>query len=304
MPGLQIDIEMVTTRNITEGVINAISVDVEDWLQSAFDSKLPLTDRFNVNTRKILEAFEARGVKGTFFVLGLAAKQAPEMVREIYDAGHEVQSHGYGHELVTTISPEHFKNDIERSKKLLEDIIGVEITGYRAPAFTITQKTLWALDTLLDLGFKYDSSIFPVLMKRYGIDGAPWYPYLAKTPKGREILELPVGSFQAAGRRWATGGGGYFRLLPYSILRRAVRQLNEQNHSATIYMHPYEYDPIEFAELDYPIPMKTRLHQGLGRRGFPGKVNRLLTDFRFGTMQDVIDTLGELETHEHRGLDD
>ncbi len=294
---------MIDQLNSSKRIINAISVDVEDWLQSTIDSKLPLTNRFHINTRKILEAFEARNVKGTFFVLGLAAEQAPDMVREIHDAGHEVQSHGYGHELVTTISPDHFRNDIERSKKILEDIIGVEVTGYRAPAFTITQKTLWALDILLDLGFKYDSSIFPVRMKRYGIEGSPWYPYIAKTPKGREILEIPVGSFEAAGRRWATGGGGYFRLLPYSVLRRAVRQMNDHQHSATIYMHPYEYDPIEFAELDYPVPMKIRLHQGLGRRGFPRKVNRLLTDFRFGTMQDVIDTLGELETHEHRSLD-
>lgn len=294
---------MTRRLNNSKTMINAISVDVEDWLQSTIDPKLPLTNRFYINTRKILEAFEARGVKGTFFVLGLAAEQAPEMVREIHGAGHEVQSHGYGHELITTISPEHFRADVERSKKLLEDIIGEAITGYRAPAFSIDSTTLWALDVLVDLGFQYDSSVFPIRMKRYGIEGAPWFPHRLKTPLGQEILELPVGSYEAAGRRWATGGGGYFRLLPYFMLRRAVHQMNKRNQSTTIYMHPYEYDPIEFNELNHPIPFKTRLHQGLGRRGFARKVDKLLANYRFGTMRDVIATLEGLSIHEHCSVD-
>ena len=281
-------------------LINALTVDVEDWLQSTIDSKLSLTNRFYSNTRKVLEAYDQRGIKATFFVLGLAAEQAPGLIREIHEAGHEVQSHGYGHELIHTLSVEEFRTDVERSKKLLENITGKEICGYRAPAFTITLQTLWALDVLVEAGYKYDSSVFPVLTKRYGIDGAPYYPHVLKTPSGYEIKEFPVASYRVAGRRRPTGGGGYFRLFPYFVLRRGIRQLNDAGYSATIYMHPYEYAPSELSELDYPLSWKTRLHQGLGRKGFPAKVDRLLAEFRFGTVQDVIDTTTDWPTHEHR----
>jgi polysaccharide deacetylase family protein (PEP-CTERM system associated) len=283
--------------------VNAISVDVEDWLQSTVDAKLPLTDRFYANTRKVLEAFAERNVRGTFFVLGLAAEKAPEMVREIQQAGHVVQSHGYGHELVHTLTPELFRADLDRSKKLLEDITGERITGYRAPAFTIGLENLWALDVLVDCGFEYDSSLFPLRTGRYGIAGAPYYPHRVRAPSGGELIEVPVACYRAAGRRVPTGGGGYFRLFPYFLLRKCVRQLNAEGYGATIYMHPYEYDPIEFDELDYPVPWRTRLHQGIGRRGFPRKVDRLLSDFSFSTMEALIAALPELPVHEHRRID-
>lgn len=283
--------------------LNSISVDVEDWLQSTIDPKLPLTDRFYANTRKVLEAFAARNVRATFFVLGLAAEKAPQMVREIQEAGHEIQSHGYGHELVYTLDPKRFRADLDRSKKLLEDITGREIVGYRAPAFTITLDNLWALDVLIEAGFKYDSSVFPIRMRRYGIDNAPIYPHRLRTPCGAELIELPVAVTRLAGRRIPTAGGGYFRLVPYFFLRHGVRQLNAEGHTATIYIHPYEYDPNEFSELDYRVPLKTRLHQGLGRRSFPAKVDRLLSDFPFGSMQEVIDSLADLPLYEHRHTD-
>jgi len=283
--------------------LNAVSVDVEDWLQSTIDAKLPLTERFHHSTRKILQAFADRGVKGTFFVLGLAAEKAPAIVREIHQAGHEIQSHGYGHELVHDLTPEGFRADLERAKKLLEDIIGEEITGYRAPAFTIGLDNLWALDVLVETGHTYDSSVFPVRTGRYGIAGAPRHPHRLKTPAGYELLECPVATWRFGKRVIPIGGGGYFRLFPYFLIRRAVRQINDANQPATIYMHPYEYDPIEFGELDYPVPWKTRLHQGLGRRRFPFKVNAMLSGFRFGTMREMIATLGDLPIHEHRGPD-
>lgn len=279
---------------------NSISVDVEDWLQSTVDPNLPLTDRFYRNTHRVLEAFAGFGVRGTFFVLGLAAEKAPNIVREIQEAGHEVQSHGYGHRLVHTLTPEQFRADLERSKKLLEDITGSAITGYRAPAFTITLETLWALDVLVECGFRYDSSVFPVPMRRYGIEGAPHYVHRLKTPGGGELIELPVASYRVAGRRIPTGGGGYLRLFPYSVLRRTLRQLNADGHGGTVYMHPYEYDPIEFKQLDYPLPWKLRMHQGLGRRGFPRKIDRLLSDFEFVTMQEQIDSCQDLPVHEYR----
>lgn len=280
--------------------LNAISVDVEDWLQSTIDPTLPLTDRFRHSTRRVLEAFAARNVKGTFFILGLAAEKAPDLVREIAQAGHEVQSHGYGHQLVYLLTPREFREDLDRSKKMLEDMTGSAITGYRAPAFTITQANLWALDVLVESGHTYDSSVFPLRTRRYGIDGAPWFPHRLKTPAGYEIVELPVASYLCCGRRLPVAGGGYFRLFPYSVIRRGVSQINRASCPATIYMHPYEYDPFEFSELGHPVPWKLRLHQGLGRRGFPGKVDRLLADFRFGSMSQVIDSLRDLPCHEHR----
>ena len=281
-------------------MLNAISVDVEDWLQSTVDPELPLTDRFFTSTRRVLEAFAAHGVRGTFFILGLAAEKAPDLVREIQQAGHEIQSHGYGHRLVHTLTPEQFREDLTRSKAILEDMTGLPITGYRAPAFTIDLRNLWALDVLVECGYEYDSSVFPLKTGRYGIDGAPWYPHRLKTPAGYELLELPVGSYRRFGRTVPTGGGGYFRLLPYSVIKRSVRQVNEAGYPVTIYMHPYEYDPIEFAELGYPVPWKQRLHQGLGRRGFPRKIDSLLSDFPFGSMQQIIASLGDLPRHEHR----
>ena len=280
--------------------INAITVDVEDWLQSTVDPDLPLTDRFYHNTRKVLHAFQSHGVRGTFFILGLAAEKAPELVREIQQAGHEIQSHGFGHRLVHTLTPSQFRQDLDRSKKLLEDLTGDSIVGYRAPAFTITLRNLWALDVLVECGYEYDSSVFPLRTRRYGIDGAPRCPHRLRTPSGYELIELPVASYRLGRRALPIGGGGYFRLFPYEVLRRGVQQINRAGHSAVIYMHPYEYNPIEFRELGRPIPWKRRLHQGLGRRRFPRKVDRLLTDFPFGTMRDIILSLGKLPCHEHR----
>ena len=264
------------------------------------DSTLPLTDAFRANTRKVLEAFAAHGVRGTFFVLGLAAEKDPHLVRAIQEAGHEVQSHGYGHELLTTLTPERFRADLERSKGLLEDITGHEVYGYRAPAFTITRKTLWALDVLAETGFRYDTSVFPVRTPRYGIDGAPDYPHLLRTPGGAEIRELPVASYTFLSRRLPMGGGGYFRLAPYFILRRGLAQLNRRGYSAAIYMHPYEYSPDELRKHAQPLSWKTRLHQGLFRRRVPGRVNRMLTEFRFGPMREVVDSIRDWPAHEYR----
>lgn len=280
-------------------ILNALTVDVEDWLQSTVDTALPLTDHFHGNTHRVLEAFAKRDVRGTFFVLGLAAEKAPGLIREIQQAGHEIQSHGYGHELLHTITPEHFRADVDRSKKLLEDITGEPIVGYRAPAFSITRRTLWALDVLVECGFQYDSSICPVKTKRYGIAGAPRYPHRLRTPAGYTIVELPIATYQVGGRLLAMGGGGYIRLFPYGVIRRAVRQINRAQWAAAIYMHPYEYNPGELRKLDYPLSWKLRLHQGLGRRRFRHKVDRLLREFRFGSMGAVIDLTEDLPEHEH-----
>ena len=282
---------------------NAIPVDVEDWLQSVVDPEHPLTDRFFASTRTILKTFAAHDVHGTFFVLGLAAEKAPELVREIRQAGHEIQSHGYGHRPLHTLTPKQFRQDLDRSKKLLEDLIGQPVTGYRAPMFSITRRTLWALDLLVEVGFEYDSSVFPVTVRGYGIKGAPWYPHRLKTPAGHELLELPVASYRRFGCTIPIGGGGYLRLFPYQVIRNGIRQINNTGYPATIYMHPYEHDPMELRESSYPLSWKQCLHQGLGRRGFPRKIDRLLTDFPFDTMGTVTNSLGSLPYYEHRRSD-
>lgn len=268
---------------------NAISVDVEDWLQSVVDPNLPLTERFRTSTRKVLQAFADADVRGTFFVLGLAAEKAPEVVREIHQAGHEIQSHGYGHQLVYTLTPEQFRQDLLRSKGLLEDQTGVKIVGYRAPVFSILKKNLWALDVLVECGFEYDSSLFPVRTGRYGVEGTPLVAHRLTTPGGGKLIELPVATYSVAGRVVPVGGGGYFRLFPYWMIRRAIAQWNDKGQPVTIYMHPYEYDPVEFRELGVPIPWRQRLHQGIGRRGFPNKVRRMLAERPFGPMCDIVD---------------
>jgi polysaccharide deacetylase family protein (PEP-CTERM system associated) len=279
--------------------LNAITIDVEDWLQSTVDAHLPLTAHFYANTHKVLEALAARHVRGTFFVLGLAAQQAPHLVREIQAAGHEVQSHGYGHELLYRLTPAQFRADVERSKKQLADLTGQEICGYRAPAFSITRQTLWALDILAEVGFRFDSSIFPLKTARYGIAGAPYYPHRLRTPAGYELLEFPVASYRLGNCRIPTGGGGYVRLWPYCVLRRGIAQLNGENHSATVYMHPYEYNPGEFDTLEHGISWKMRLHQGLGRRRFPQRIDRLLAEFRFHPIGEVLAATTHWPRHEY-----
>ena len=228
---------MSSNLTMTEtGVLNAISVDVEDWLQSTVDPELPLTDRFFTSTRRVLEAFAAHDVRGTFFVLGLAAEKAPDLVREIQQAGHEIQSHGYGHRLVHTLTPDEFREDLTRSKAILEDMTGQRITGYRAPAFTIDLRNLWALDVLVECGYEYDSSVFPLKTGRYGIDGAPWYPHRLKTPAGYELLELPVGSYRRFGK---TGADWRRRVLSAAAIFRhqALRAADQRRRPPGHHLH-------------------------------------------------------------------
>ena len=276
--------------------LHGISVDVEDWYQSTIDPNAGLSDRFERTTDKVLRAFDAAGVKATFFVLGLAAEKAPRLVRAIADAGHEVQSHGYGHAEVFNLSEKAFQQDLARAKALLEDITGTEIYGFRAPSFSLDDRTPWAFDVLAETGHRYDSSIFPIKMSRYGVADYPLEPRLVQTPRGRRIVEAPIACFEWLGRRWPVGGGGYFRLWPYRVLRKAWRQMDRLGRPGIVYMHPYEYDPSEMRSYGSGVSLKTRLHQGLGRKGFPRKVDRLLADFRFGPIREVLAPLTANQT--------
>jgi len=276
---------------------HAISVDVEDWYQSTIDATAPLSDRFEASTHRLLQAFADADVTGTFFVLGLAAEKAPSVIRAIGEAGHEIQSHGYGHMEVFKLTEEQFRQDLTRAKKMLEDMTGQEVYGYRAPSFSVDHRTPWAWDVLAQTGHRYDSSVFPMRMRRYGIADYPVEPRVVTTPSGRGIVEAPIPVFHCMGRRLPVGGGGYFRLWPYGVIRRAWRQLEREGRPGIVYMHPYEYDPGELDQYRGVVSLKTRLHQGLGRKAFPRKVDRLLREFRFGPIrQTLADLLRQVET--------
>lgn len=265
----------------------AISVDVEDWPQSTWDRSLPITERAARNTRHLLEVLDQLGAKATMFVLGRLAETFPDVVREMSAAGHEIASHGWGHEEVFRLSPAEFRDDLRRSKELLEDVTGAPVTGYRAPDFSILDGNLhWALETLADCGFRYDSSIFPIRGRRYGIQGWPTSPVNVQLPSGRTLLEIPVATYHGLGRDWPIGGGGYFRLLPGVAARGAAARILRER-PFVLYCHPYEFDPAEFREIEHRIPWKMRLHQGLGRGRFEGRFRRFIERFGSRTVWDL-----------------
>ncbi|MFG0331834.1 MAG: XrtA system polysaccharide deacetylase [Maioricimonas sp. JB049] len=266
-------------------MLHALTIDVEDWPQSSLDHSLPITERAVHNTRKMLEIFRRHETHGTFFILGLLAEKYPEVVRDIAAEGHEIGSHGYSHKAVFNIGPETFRDELKRSVGLLEDITGQPVRGYRAPDFSVTSDSLWALDILAEEGLEYDSSIFPVRMRRYGIDDVPRHMY--RLDNG--LIEIPMSTVMLAGRRWPVAGGGYLRLLPWAMTRRAIRQLESEQIPTIVYLHPYEVDPDELDEIEWPVPLKTRLTQGLNRRHIAGRLDRMLSQFRFGSIAEILE---------------
>lgn len=267
---------------------HAFSVDVEDWQQSVLDRDLPVSDRFVAPTRRIADLLAAQNVRGTFFVLGNAAVRSPGLIRELADAGHEVQIHGFDHRPVHQMTPAHFREDVRRTKAIVEDITGREVFGYRAPRFSIDARNLWALDVLVECGMRYDSSVFPMRVRGYGVAGWFQAPHRVRTAQGAELIEVPVACGDLLGRRVPLGGGGYFRLLPLPFIRRRLMVLQATGRPAVLYCHPHEFDADALRESPIPIPLATRLHQGLGRRGFPQKIAALLRRFRFGPIRDLI----------------
>jgi polysaccharide deacetylase family protein (PEP-CTERM system associated) len=265
-----------------------ISIDVEDWPQSSWDRELPITERAADNTRRLLELLARQGVHATMFVLGKMAERFPEVVREIDAAGHEVASHGYGHVEIFKQSRDEFAADLKRSKDFLEQTLGKRVRGFRAPDFSIVRDSLWALDELAAQGFDYDSSIFPVERPRYGIPDWPLAPTRVQLAEGKSIVEFPIASIRAWGKNWPVGGGGYHRLLPGAAGRWFARRVM-LSRPFVFYCHPYEFDPREFAEISLKIPLKVRLHQGLGRGRFESRFVSLVKRFGGRRMVDLID---------------
>jgi polysaccharide deacetylase family protein (PEP-CTERM system associated) len=265
-------------RVVSEPAV-VITIDVEDWPQSTLDTSLEITDRVVTNTHRVLDILGNHQRKATMFVLGKVAERFPGLVKRIAHEGHEVASHGYSHSNIGKQTVSEFRDDIERSKKLLEDIIGKEVSGYRAPDFSVTSGTLWALDVLAEVGFTYDSSIFPIRGSRYGIPWWPTYPVLVRLMSGRSIAEFPLATFQCFRRRWPVAGGGYHRLFPGFFVKWCIAQHFRQNVVFVAYYHPYEFAPEEFSVLPFAVPLKLRLHQGLGRHSLRAKFESILRKF-------------------------
>jgi polysaccharide deacetylase family protein (PEP-CTERM system associated) len=276
------------------GPVNAFSVDVEDWYQVAdFDAVIPFAEwdrhesRVAVNTDRILGLLDEAGVKATFFVLTWNAERHPEIVRRIAAAGHEVASHGYAHRLIYEQTPEVFAADVERAKRTLEDLTGTAVLGYRAPSFSITGRSLWALDVLLRVGFRYDSSVYPIRDALYGLPSAERFPHVIQKQDGRALMEFPITTTRAFGRTLPVGGGGWLRVLPYPYIRWGMRRVNRrERRPALFYIHPWELDPGQ-------PRLRTAGRRGfsthyVGLAGTERKVRRLLRDFRFAPMREVL----------------
>jgi len=271
--------------------INGLSVDVEDWFHvGAFEDVIArgswdgLTDRIECNVSRILEMFDEAQVKATFFTLGWVARRHGPLMRRIADAGHELASHGWDHARVFTMDRARFSDDIAKARATIEDAAGVAVTGYRAPSFSIDQRTPWAYMVLAEHGYSYSSSVAPVAHDHYGWKEAPRFAF--RPLPWSDLLEIPVTTAEFAGRRLAAGGGGFFRVLPYAFSRWAIRQVNRRDgRSAIFYFHPWEIDP------DQPrvagAPLKSRLRHYTNIDVMAAKLRQLITEFEWGRM-DVL----------------
>ncbi|MCG7866395.1 MAG: polysaccharide deacetylase [gamma proteobacterium symbiont of Stewartia floridana] len=273
--------------------INAITVDVEDYYQvSAFNKQVTKADwegyesRVYDNTHRILKIFDDNSIKGTFFVLGWVAERNKKLITEISELGHEVACHGYSHDLVYNQTPDKFLEETRKSKAILEDIIGKPIKGYRAASYSITEKSLWALDILTECGFSYDSSIFPIMHDRYGIPGAKTMPHRLKTAKGNEIIEFPLSTVGIAKRRLPVSGGGYFRLFPYWLSKAGLNRVNRNDQMPFIfYMHPWEIDEGQ-PKIKSSRLSEFRHYNNIDK--FESRLLKLVRDFEFSTVSDVL----------------
>jgi polysaccharide deacetylase family protein (PEP-CTERM system associated) len=270
---------------------NAMTIDVEDYFQvSAFAPHIPrdswtaLPCRVEANIDRILGLLDGQGIKATFFTLGWIAERYPAMVRQIVDRGHELASHGYGHERAFDLTEQQFREDIGSSKRILEDISGHEVKGYRAPSFSIGTKNLWALDVLHSEGYRYSSSIYPVQHDHYGMPDAPRFAFYPRSDDG--LLELPITTVRLMNRNLPAGGGGYFRFFPYALSRWLMQQVNERDgQPAIFYFHPWEIDTGQPRQKN--IGMKTRFRHYVNLHRMESRLQALTRDFKWGRMDHI-----------------
>ena len=277
-------------RNGPRGaIVNALTIDVEDYFQvSAFAPTIArerwetMPCRIERNVELILELLRKHDARATFFTLGWIAERYPHVVRAIVGGGHELASHGYAHRRASDQSPAQFSEDIVRAKKVLEDLVGVAVKGYRAPSFSIGTTNLWALECVRDAGYTYSSSIYPVRHDHYGMPDAPRFDYVSLDP----LVELPITTVRLFGRNFPAGGGGYFRLLPYGLSRWALRRVNRVDGMPCIfYFHPWEVDPEQPRIPGINLRTRFRHYINLGRTEM--RLGRLLDDFRWDRVDRV-----------------
>jgi len=286
----------MTPIRVTPGqrprILNALTIDVEDYFHvSAFDGpeKRHCWDQFEsrvcANTDRLLDLLAQTSTLATFFVLGWVADRHPHLIRRIASAGHELASHGYAHRLVYNMTPAEFRDDLRRAKDAIASASGVDVRGYRAPSFSITRASLWALDVLIEEGYTFDSSVFPVRRDRYGLPGAPRHSHEITRPSGR-IVEVPPSTVRVGGLTVPVAGGGYFRLYPYALTRRAINDLNvNERRPAVAYVHPWEIDP------NQPRQAGSLLNQFRHRVNLDQtepRLRQLLTEFEFGPLTTAI----------------
>ncbi len=272
-------------------IVNAMTVDVEDYYHvSAFDGVVSRAEwkqfesRVVVNTTRLLELFARTGTHATFFVLGWVADQHPDLVRQIVASGHEVASHGYHHQLAYLLTPEQFREDVRRAKATLEAATGRPVLGYRAPSYSIIRSNLWALDVLIEEGYTYDASIFPIRHDRYGIPDAKRHVHVLTRDAG-SLVEFPGSTVRVGGMNLPVSGGGYFRLLPYQWTTWGIRRVNGEGRPAMFYVHPWEIDP-EQPRLQVGALTRVRHYSGLAST--ERRLTRLLNEFRFGPVASIM----------------
>jgi polysaccharide deacetylase family protein (PEP-CTERM system associated) len=282
------------TARAARGVLNAFSVDVEEHYHvEAFRGIIAMSQwarfesRVLANTRRLLELLRRRSVTATFFVLGCVAERYPRLIRECVEAGHEIASHGWDHRPVTELTRQEFRNDVRRTKDLLEQIGGVEVLGYRAPTYSIVDRTRWALEVLLEEGYRYDSSIFPIVHDRYGIPDAPRFPGIVARQNGAALLEFPISTVRAGGINLPFVGGGYLRHLPERFVHWGMRRVTKRERQPVIvYIHPWEIDPQQPRFGQVPAVTRWRHYGNLDRT--EGRLESLFERFSFGTVREVL----------------
>lgn len=278
-------------RTNARAIMNGLSVDVEEYFQvGAFENTIAKGDwdsiasRVEFNTGAVLDLFARCGVKATFFTLGWVAERYPALVRRIIAEGHEIASHGWDHTRVFTMQPAQFSQDLDRSRKSIEDAGGVAVKGYRAPSFSIDQRTPWAHPILAEHGYAYSSSVAPIAHDHYGWREAPRFAF--HPVEGAALIELPVTTVELGARRFGAGGGGFFRILPYALSRWALRRVNSTDgQPAIFYFHPWEVDPDQPRVAGAPLRSRVRHYTQLG--AMAGKLEQLTRDFRWCRIDEI-----------------
>jgi polysaccharide deacetylase family protein (PEP-CTERM system associated) len=275
------------------GMINAFTVDVEDWYQGLTSTSRQIEkwpafeDRVVQNTLRLLDLFQAADVKGTFFVLGYVAEQFPDLIREIAHQGHEIGLHGYFHLRATQLTPQQFQEDLLRGKVAVQKACGVTPRGFRAPMFSISDRNLWALDILAKSGFLYDSSVYPIRNSWYGYPSAPRHPY--KPLPESDFIEIPLSTVVWMGLKLPVAGGFYLRVMPYGLFKQALQRINQEGLAANIYLHPWDIDP------DQPVPnptLRERFTHYVNLRTTEKKILQMFKDFSFKPLMDLLNKPG------------